>query len=494
MQYYYTLIDGVTNPVLTASLEFVHTAYRKTIFNLVYVARPAKENEFRLATEQKLKIDQVKMREYCEKVGFLGEKEDTRELNESASSDMTFTESISGPDSQDTTIAAPKTVRKQIEEERKVIEYTPTVVAKPVETAPIPVVIVPAVEPITNNNNLHNVEREVNINTTLMDSTLIEALNEEPSITSLLEPQEKESNIQILPSKVLVEAEQEVLKEVVKEVIKKHHNVTTKRSRSDYESEDPLNMSMQRKLAREEIRYNARKRTGQLYTGPNTLAKSKFDFRNETHDAAGRQIVPNRAFTKQDDDYLDYAFYGFIREYGTIMNNIMKLPLGFDYNSQRRGSSVVIKALHFRNTFTHVTGTKASGRMILFYSEKEWSEIFLLARRFKDVKVEEILQKSVTMYAGDLEELEAADVFYNPTIMSQYDFKNVILGRQFQILYDYYVDLNTQAVKGVVGEDVESVDTIKTKWVKIDDLELPLFYDGNEDVPMRGTLGVLFLG
>jgi hypothetical protein len=173
----------------------------------------------------------------------------------------------------------------------------------------------------------------------------------------------------------------------------------------------------------------------------------------------------------------------------------MKLPLGYDYNSQRRGSNVNIKALHFRNTFTHVTGTKASGRMILFFSELPWTESsLLLGRTWKEVKTEDILQKSVTMYAGDLEELEAADVFYNPTIMSQYDFKNVILGQKFTVLYDYYVDLNTQAVKGLVGEDVESVDSIKTKWVKIDDLELPLFYEGEDKLPMRGMLGVLFMG
>jgi hypothetical protein len=296
--------------------------------------------------------------------------------------------------------------------------------------------------------------------------------------------------VDLLPAKVLVEAEKEVVKECLKEIIMdKSNNMSIKEIADSYALETS---SFIKQVAAVENRLRI------------TLPR-KYKHRTianfPTIDT--RMLLPelqmkhprSRSWKYQDDDYIDYAFYGFIREAGTIVKDIMTLPLGFEYNSERRGSNVVIKGIHFRNTFTHVTGTKVQGRMIVAFSEFEQSGLNMFNNRvFNDLETHEILQKSVTMYAGDIEELDAVDIFYNPTIMSQYDFKNVILGRRWKILYDYYADLNTEAVKGVVGEDIESVDSQKTKWVKLEDLELPLFYDSDDKVPTRGSLIVLFMG
>lgn len=491
--YYITLIDPENdNCVLTAGLTVEHADFRKTAANLSRECSKRKESIFMSINVRNLQYEQHKMKEIISPAILAPTRsEPLRELKES-DSDITFTESFSSGEVTpgDTTIAAPKSERARIEKREEIENALPMPksvrqeVLKVVEETPA----------VVNNDNAHNASGVVQLDQTLMDPELIEQLNEDPVITSLLEPEKGECNADIIHPNIIIEVEKEVLKEAVKDVVQNHHK---KRQLDDaYADDDILNRSFTKKLKREEIRYDARQRTGKLYTGPNSLKnRSSFDYRGQTHDAAGRQINPNRSYRNQDDDFLDYAFYGFIREYGTMVNEIMKLPLGFDYNSQRRGSHVTIKALHFRNTFTHVTGTKASGRMIVFYTELPWTSTSLVfGRTWNEVKTEDILEKSVTMYAGDLEELEAADVFYNPTIMSQYNFKNVILGNKFTVLYDYYADLNTQAVKGVVGEDVESVDSIKTKWVKIDDLELPLFYEGEDNLPMRGMLGVLFMG
>jgi hypothetical protein len=492
-EYYFTLIDNHNdNAVLTCGLKFEHADFRKTAANLTMDCSASKEKFYMAINGNKLKAEQAKMREYMYSYLAPPSSEAIEEMRVS-DSDVTFTESFSSGEVTpgDTSIAAPKSERVRIEKREEIENALPM----PKSVREQVFKVVPDTPAVANNNNASNVGGVVQLNQTLMDPELIEELNEDPVITSLLEPEKGESNVEIIHPNIIIEVEKEVLKAAVKDVVENHHK--RKQLDESYDpSDDVLNLSVAKKLKREEVRYEARKRTGQLYTGPHSLKnRNTFDYRGQTHDAAGRQINPNRSFRNQDDDYLDYAFYGFIREYGTIVNEIMKLPLGYDYNSQRRGSNVNIKALHFRNTFTHVTGTKASGRMILFFSELPWTESsLLLGRTWKEVKTEDILQKSVTMYAGDLEELEAADVFYNPTIMSQYDFKNVILGQKFTVLYDYYVDLNTQAVKGLVGEDVESVDSIKTKWVKIDDLELPLFYEGEDKLPMRGMLGVLFMG
>ena len=488
---YITLVDEDQNAVLSTGLKYEHPSFKTTAANMFRACSQKKERTIQTLNSDALKTAQREMKRIMEP--YIGSGKPIEELEESAS-DVTYTESYDSSDVTpgDTSIAAPLSIRKEIEkrEEKESALAMPLSERKKILE---PVTIITPV--IANNDNAVNASDVVNIDQTLMDDELIEQLNNNETITSLLEPEPGQSNIEILHPVVLLEAEKEVLKDAVKEVVEKHH----KRSRdeSDFSEEDILNMSTQRKLLREERRYDSRMRTGRLHTGPNTIANTRlmFDYRFETRDAAGREINPNRSYRNQDDDYLDYAFYGFIREYGTLVSDIMKLPMGYDFNSLRRGSNVVIKALHFRNTFTHVTGTKASGRMILFYSERDFTKTEpIIGRTWLTIEPEDILQKSVTMYAGDLEELEAADVFYNPTIMSQYDFKNVILGRKFQILYDYYVDLNTQAVKGVVGEDIESVDSIKTKWVKIDDLELPFFYDGEDKLPTRGVLGVLFMG
>jgi len=477
--YYMTLIDDEQNPVLTTSLKYEHTHFRKAAAAMVNLASKSKEKAMFTITADNLKSEQRQLRSYMEP--WLGKGKPVAELQES-SSDVTFTESFDSSElsMEDTTIAAPKSVRAEIQKKQATENALPMPESKRRE--------------LLDNNNAANVST-VQVDQTLMDEELIEALNEDPIITSLLEPAPSENNIDLIKEDDIIIVEKELLRDKIKDKVLEHHEKKSRSLDEAYDGIDILNDSTVKKLRREEIRYESRRRAGRLNNGPHGMGvKTQFDYRGETHDIRGRQIKPNRSFSNQDDDYIDYAFYGFIREYGTVVNDIMKLPLGFEFNSQRRGSNVYIRAIHFRNTFTHVTGTKATGRMVVFCTQKESSYTNILGRHWNEIKTEDILQKSVTMYAGDLEELEAADVFYNPTVMSQYDFKNVILGNQFEILYDYYADLNTQAVKGVVGEDIESVDSIKSKWVKLDNLDIPLFYDGNDSIPIRGQLGIVFMG
>lgn len=479
--YYYTIIDDVENAVLTAAAEVQHTSFSKTANEMLAQCTARKEKSYFSMTPSNLSHEQKKMKPFWEP--YIN-PDGVSLVEDSNSLDVTYSES--NDSGQDTSIAAPKSVRDKIVQEKLISHHSPKKdppVSRLTNDVPVPVVVVPStIEP----------EKVSTIDKSVMDPELIELIDNDPKMTSLLEPVENNRNSDYIPINHFVTAENNVMIDRLTEIIDSHHE-----NKAEEISYNEMNSSVLRKMDREERRYLSRKRVGKEYTGPKTYATNRgeqFDFRTKTHDARGRQVAPNKAFTKQDDDYIDYAFYGFIREYGTMVDDIMKLPLGYDFNSQRRGSSVYIRAIHFRNTFTHVTGTKASGRMIVWWTEKEGTYTNLLGRHWNNVEPHDILQKSVTMYAGDLEEAEAADLFYNPTIMSQYDFKNVILGGKYKILYDYYCDLNTQAVKGLVGEDVESVDSIKTKWVKIDDLDLPLFYDGDDEKPSRGQLGVLFMG
>lgn len=192
-------------------------------------------------------------------------------------------------------------------------------------------------------------------------------------------------------------------------------------------------------------------------------------------------------------DYLDYAFTGFCRESGTVLTDIMKIPSGFNSKAERLGNRLLVTAIHFRNVFSHRSGAKVTGRMIIFYSKYPMKTTIPVVNiaTYKDVEPNEILEKSITQYIEDVEELDAPDLLYEPTILSDYNYNNVYQNDLYEIIYDYYADFNTQAVKS----EVDSLEQIKTKWVKINDLELEFWYDQpNDKVASKGILGVLFMG
>ena len=482
--YYFSLLIPPDNTPFSMGAAFMHTSFLKTRSELLECAPSTKQTIFRLLGPVPLEKRQKEFVERIEheRAAFLLHSESPKNSwvqEESSSLEVTFSDdSVASDDSSANSFVGPKSQR-------------PIVPPNPTST--------------NNNNNFQEVSfddeadlsdylppaeistlNNTNLDESALHPNLVENLNNDNMLSSLLENEDGVSNTTSLTYADLARAENNVLNETVTDCVRRHHQ---KRS-SEYSSEQ-FEASFIKALGREENRALSRKRRGISFTGKGET----LDLRNEIMDIRYLKAKPPKAFLKQDDDYLDYAFYGFIREAGTVINDIMTLPQGLDYNSERRGDEVYIRAIHFRNTFTHVTGTKASGRMVLFATDKEYSHDNMFGvRTFDTIETHDILQKSVTMYAGDLEEAEAIDAFYNPTIMSQYDFRNVILGNKFEILYDYYVDLNTQAVKGVVGEDIESVDSIKTKWVKLDGLDIPLRYEGDNKVPTRGLLGIVFMG
>jgi len=475
--YFFSLMTAPDNTPMTLGSTQTHTSFQKTATALVSEAPASKRNLMRSITLANLKVEQkayrARLKEY-ETEYLLHENSNLNNQVEDNATDVTYSEDSEGSDVNE--FVGPKSQRPITPPRDNNNNNNNNVIMQSFDDEADVSDFLPPAEIST----LHLNEEDIHPH-------LVESLNNDNMLTSLLENEEGDSNTSKLTESDLARAESTVLNESVVNVVRNHH---MKRA-NDYSAEQ-FNDSFLKALSREEARANSRKRRGMSYTGTDP---DKFDLRNESKDIRHIQSKPARSFTNQDDDYIDYAFYGYIREAGTVINDIMTLPKGYDFNSERRGNCVYIRAIHFRNTFTHITGSKASGRMVIFASDKEYSHpgIFY-GRTFNTINTEDVLQKSVTMYAGDLEEAEAIDAFYNPTIMSQYDFRNVILGTKFEILYDYYADLNTQAVKGVVGEDIESVDSVKTKWVKIDDLDIPFFYEGDNKVPTRGILGIVFMG
>jgi len=473
--HYYPIVGPWGNELLSMPLQFEHTSFRKA------VALCRKENKTKADSlylnRSNLELDQKKFKrtpevqellkpEYATKNANINEKElhelssnDSIGLNDITQSEEEIEEEIEKRLNPPMPELNTNIDNISFDDEADVSDFLPPA---------------PDISSITM------------IDESLLDEELVENINSNSMLTSMLEPSVDERNTSHISERTMKAAEDSLLKDTLREELRKHHE-----KNANSIDEDTFNKSFLRKLEREDNRYKARQKSGRGYTGAGNYKTG--DLREEP--GINPDLKPKKSFTNQDDDYLDYAFYGFVREYGTVITDIMKLPLGFDYNSQRRGSSVYIRAIHFKNTFTHITGTKATGRMVLFYSTKEASSTHILeGRKYNTLDAADILQKSVTMYAGDIEDLEAVDLFYNPTILSPYDFRDIVLGNRYSVIWDYFAELNTQAVKGVVGENIESVDSVQTKWVKLDNLDIPLFYDGDDKVATRGMLGIVFMG
>lgn len=206
-----------------------------------------------------------------------------------------------------------------------------------------------------------------------------------------------------------------------------------------------------------------------------------------------KQMDRSKGIELNQHDYVDYAFTGFCRESGTVLTDIMKIASGFNTKAERLGNRLLVTAIHFRNVFSHRSGAKSTGRMILFYSKYPMKSTIPVVNiaTYKDVNPNEILEKSITQYIEDVEELDAPDLLYEPTILSDYNYNNVYQNDLYEILYDYYADFNTQAVKS----EIDSLEQIRTKWVKLNDLELEFWYDQpNDKIASKGLLGVLFMG
>ena len=137
------------------------------------------------------------------------------------------------------------------------------------------------------------------------------------------------------------------------------------------------------------------------------------------------------------------------------------------YNiAMRDGTSITIVGLELRYKLKRTTGSQACPRVILLIDSEPINP--------KDYVARDILDRSSTKWVENLEELEVPDLDNNCTNLSALSFNNIVDNNRMRVLYDYQVDLNTKAIKGVVGEDIMSVDCADTKYVFFQDLDIDI--------------------
>ena len=254
--YYYTIIDDNENAVLTAAAEVEHTAFKKTAFEMVKECTVRKEPAYMSMTSDTLMQNQKMIHQYWK--DYVTDDTNLADSTSSFSylSDITYSEE--NDSGQDTTIAAPKSQRERIIAERlkehhspvkekpvsKLPEVTPTVSAPVV---PTPVVVVPVVEP----------EKIVTIDASLIDPELKDIIDQDPIVSSLMEPEGNNRNSDYIPRDQFIAAENNVLVDRLSSLISEHHEKKSESISNNYSSAHNINDSVLRKLNREENRYNA---------------------------------------------------------------------------------------------------------------------------------------------------------------------------------------------------------------------------------------------
>lgn len=194
----------------------------------------------------------------------------------------------------------------------------------------------------------------------------------------------------------------------------------------------------------------------------------------------------------EEQHYKEYVYYGHVSESGTIMYNIMEIPPGENFYNQRDSDKIVVTGIHFRNMFQQTAGDKVMGRLIIFYSDHKHYDPMGIIDHWTKLEPKDILEQSITQYNLDVAEEDVPDWDYDPTCLSHYNFRYTMLNESLIILYDYYQEFNVQAI----GEEFLNLNMTKTKYVKLDDLQLPFRWDNSvhNKVPIHGCLGVLFMG
>ena len=64
-------------------------------------------------------------------------------------------------------------------------------------------------------------------------------------------------------------------------------------------------------------------------------------------------------------NYVDYVYYGDCPQWGYVVNDIMELPKNDTaFPGHRQSDIVYVKAIHYRVSFTRISGAKATARVI----------------------------------------------------------------------------------------------------------------------------------
>lgn len=227
------------------------------------------------------------------------------------------------------------------------------------------------------------------------------------------------------------------------------------------------------------------------YPPPVKTINKKYPYRYAEHYGLTWRTHGYLNSDRSDFSYVDSGYQSNFPESGKVLN-ILHVPQNA-YDG-RIGNEIVVTEIHVCAEARLETGACASPRMVLFVDKqpKLNSNDFVIPR-----EVDEILEKAPIQMLGDIGTGDFPDLFKNPTNMSFPAFVNTQSRKSDAIthLYDVYRDLNVTAIKGVVGEDVDTMPTKQLIKFSLRGLTIPVkFKNSNPKSIIMNNLGLLLIG
>lgn len=167
-----------------------------------------------------------------------------------------------------------------------------------------------------------------------------------------------------------------------------------------------------------------------------------------------------------DTQYCDFAVVAPVEESGWCQNTILNLPL--DYTTGRTSDSIRVYKIDVKGEFKLNFGGSASPRIVFYIDRQPELGTTLLGKPYvKPRSVDDILSKDplnlgerlLTVAEGEIPNVEG-----NPNCLCFPNFVNTKseLSDAIVHIYELYKDLNVQAIKGIVGEDVDNIPVKST--------------------------------
>lgn len=191
----------------------------------------------------------------------------------------------------------------------------------------------------------------------------------------------------------------------------------------------------------------------------------------------------------------DYHFDADMPQFGLVDVGAFQVPQGVQVYgvdkqySTRVGTKLLVDSIVMRLVFRRDTGSKATPRIIIAIQTRPDPPHFLGVSNAAPL-ASDILQPAYTNWGENILEGEMPDLLLKPTRLSEYHFNNVVMGHKFNILYDFFHDLEAQTIR---AEGFAGTSTY-TKYVTFKDLNLVVEFDPQYGYTTRNLICVLRMG
>lgn len=200
-----------------------------------------------------------------------------------------------------------------------------------------------------------------------------------------------------------------------------------------------------------------------------------------------------------DTQYCDFACIDDVPESGYVWDTILYSPKNL--GTGRDSNAIRVYRIEFKGEFKLEFGGSASPRLIVFIDKQPTIHTPLFgtpsvnARQTNEIIVNDILSLRARFESGF--EGEIPNIEGNPNCFCFNNFINTKsdLSDSIVPIYEFYRDLNCNAVKDVAGEGIDNIPVKTTFKFTIDDLDIHVrFADDNPETVIMNNISFMWIG